>query len=324
MRGRLRVILTAALVLGCHLAGAAEAASYPNRPVRILVPFAPGGTTDVVARIVSAKLSQEFGQQFYIENKGGAGGTIGADVVAKAQPDGYTLLLFHIGLIYSKSLYKNVPFDIVSDFAPISTLGIAPSTLIVSPKVTAKSLPEFIALARSKPGELNYGSAGVGTSSHLAVELFQSLANVKLTHVPYKGGGPALVAVMGGEIDGMIETLGTVAPHIESNAVRALAVTSEQRFEGLKQIPTMNEAGLPGYVYTTWYGLWAPARTPPDIVGELNSALRKILQDDDVKSTLLKAGIIAGESTPQDFAKLIQADMVKWDKIIRDNGLTPQ
>jgi len=324
MQGRSRITLVMALLLGCHLVVAAEAAPYPDRPVRVVVPFAPGGTTDVVARIVAAKLSQELGQQFYIENKGGAGGTIGADAVAKAQPDGYTLLLFHIGLIYSKSLYKNVPFDIVKDFAPISTLGIAPSTLIVSPKVTAKTLPEFIAQARAKPGEMNYGSAGIGTSSHLAVELFQSLTGAKLTHVPYKGGGPALVAVMGGEIECMIETLGTVAPHVESSAVRALAVTSEQRFSGLPQVPTMKEAGLPGYVYTTWYGLWAPANTPPEIVSGLNAALRKILQYGDVKDTLLKAGIIAEESTQQDFQKLIQADMVKWDKIIGDNGLKPQ
>jgi tripartite-type tricarboxylate transporter receptor subunit TctC len=308
----------------CHTVSMAQAGPYPDRPVRVVVPFAPGGTTDVVARIVSAKLSQEFGQQFYIENKGGAGGMLGADAVAKAQPDGYTVLLFHIGLIYSKSLYKNVPYDIIKDFTPISTLGIAPSTLIVSPKVTAKTLPEFIALARAKPGEMNYGSAGVGTSSHLAVELFQSLTGTKLTHVPYKGGGPALVAVMGGEIECMIETLGTVAPHVDSAAVRALAVTSEQRFSGLSQVPTMKEAGLPGYVYTTWYGLWAPANTPPDIVGALNAALQKILRYDDVKDTLLKAGIIAEESTQADFAKLIQADMVKWDKIIGDNGLKPQ
>ena len=323
MAGRSLVGLALALVFIGHTT-IAVAGPYPERAVRVVVPFAPGGTTDVVARIVTAKLAQELGQQFYIENKGGAGGMLGADAVAKAQPDGYSLLLFHIGLIYSKSLNKNVPYDIVKDFVPITTLGIAPSTLIVSPKVTAKTLPEFIALARSKPGEMNFGSAGVGTSSHLAVELFQSMTGAKLTHVPYKGGGPALVAVMGSEIECMIETLGTVASHVESGTVRALAVTSEQRFSGLSQVPTMKEAGLPGYVYTTWYGLWAPANTPPEIVTGLNAALQKILQQGDVKDTLLKAGIIAEASTQADFAKLIQSDMVKWDKIISDNGLKPQ
>jgi tripartite-type tricarboxylate transporter receptor subunit TctC len=245
-------------------------------------------------------------------------------MVAKAPPDGYTVLLFHIGLIYSKSLYKNVSFDVVKDFAPISTVGIAPSILIVGPKVQARTLSEFIALARSRPGDMNYGSAGIGTSSHLAVELFQSLANVKLTHVPYKGGGPALVAVMGGKIECMIETLGTVAPHVDTAAVRALAVTSKERFGGLSQIPTMEQAGLPGYVYSTWYGLWAPAGTPPDILATLNTALQKILRYDDVKETLFKAGIIADTASQQDFAALIKADIVKWDKIISENGLKPQ
>jgi tripartite-type tricarboxylate transporter receptor subunit TctC len=324
MAARSLIGLILAGILCCHSIEPVRAGPYPDRPVRVVVPFAPGGTTDVVARIVGAKLSQEFGQQFFIENKGGAGGVLGADMVAKAPPDGYTVLLFHIGLIYSKSLYKNVPFDVVKDFAPISTLGIAPSILIVGPKVQARTLSEFIALARSRPGDMNYGSAGIGTSSHLAVELFQSLANVKLTHVPYKGGGPALVAVMGGEIECMIETLGTVAPHVDTAAVRALAVTSKERFGGLSQIPTMEQAGLPGYVYSTWYGLWAPAGTPPDILATLNTALQKILRYDDVKETLFKAGIIADTASQQDFAALIKADIVKWDKIISENGLKPQ
>ncbi len=212
------------------LAGAAQAQEFPTRPVRMIVPFPPGGTTDVIARLVGPALSKDLGQPVVIDNRGGAGGTIGADIAAKSPADGYTILLYHIGITYAPALYKTLPFDPVKDFTPVSLTGSAPSALVVPASLPAANLQEFIALAKAKPGALNYGSAGIGTSGHLAAELLGSLAGVKFTHVPYKGGGPAVTATIAGEVQFMVETAGSIVPHVKSGRLRALGTTGAKSF----------------------------------------------------------------------------------------------
>lgn len=310
--------------LMCLTAGLAYGQDYPTKPIRMVVPFPPGGTTDVIARIIATRLSEELGRPIVIDNKGGAGGTIGADAVAKAPADGYTILLFHIGMIYGVSLFKSLPYDVVRDFAPITLVGQATSVLVVNPGLPARNLREFIALAKASPGQLNYGSAGIGSSSHLAPELFQGLAHVKVTHVPFKGGGQAVAAVMGGDIQFMIETLGSVVPNIKGGRLRALAVTGERRSPSLPEVPTMKEAGLPDYVYTTWYGIWAPAKTPAPVTAKLHRSLEKILQEEGVRSALDKAGIEAMSTTPVRFSEVIVSDLAIWGKIIREAGIQAQ
>jgi tripartite-type tricarboxylate transporter receptor subunit TctC len=303
---------------------ASAQADYPNRPVRVVVPFAPGGTTDVIARILAKGLGDELGQQFYIENRGGAGGTLGADAVAKAAPDGYSLLLYHVGMIYGNALFKKLPYDIEKDFKPISLTGVAPSALVVGRDFPAKTVAELIALAKKNPGALNFGSAGIGTSSHLAPELFALTADVKVTHVPFRGGGPALMATIGGQVQFMIETTGTLMPQFQSGTLRALAVTSERRSADLPDVPTMREAGLTDYVYTTWYGLWAPAGTPDEIVARLHKATAKAFTKPDVKAALDKAGVEAQTSSPTEFSALIHGELEKWTRVIRSVGIAPQ
>lgn len=259
-----------------------------------------------------------------IDNKGGAGGTIGADAVAKAPADGYALLLFHVGMIYGVSLFKSLPYDVVRDFAPISLVAHAPSILIVNPGLPARDLKEFIALARAEPGRLNYGSAGIGSSSHLAPELFQSLAQAKVTHIPFKGGGPAVTATMSGDVQFMIETMGSVVQNVKSGKLRALAVTGEKRAAALPDVPTMREAGLPDYVYTTGYGLWAPAKTPAPVLSRLYKAVSAVLAQPDLIAALDKAGVDASGSTPERFGEIIRSDLVTWGKIIKEAGIQPQ
>jgi tripartite-type tricarboxylate transporter receptor subunit TctC len=304
--------------------GALAQPQYPARPVKVVVPYAPGGTTDVIGRIVAQGLSEELGQQFYIENKGGAGGVLGADTVAKAVPDGQTVLVYHIGLVFGPGLFKQLPYDVEKDFTPVTILGSAPSILIVNRDLPVRTLADFIALAKAKPGELNYGSAGVGSSGHLAVELFQTVVGVKVTHVPFKGGGPAMMAVISGDIQFMIETSGTIMSQIQSGTLRALAVTGDRRMSDLPDVPTMQEAGLRDYVYTTWYGLWLPARAPAPVVSKLNQSAAKVLAKPEIKAALAKAGIEAMSSTSESFGKIVSSDLKKWTQIIHDAGIMPQ
>ena len=315
-------MLPGAAVMASGLARAD--ASYPARAVRIMVPFVPGGTTDVIARIVAAGLGEELGQQFFIENRGGAGGTLGADAVAKAAPDGYTLLVFHIGMVYGPALFKQLPYDVLKDFAPVAMLGSAPSVLIVSPDQPFRAVADLIAAAKRKPGEINYGSAGVGSSGHLAVELFQTATGAKVTHVPFRGGNPAVMAVIGGQVQFMIETAGTIMPQLKGGTLRALAVTGDARIAELRDVPTMREAGVADYVYTTWYGVWAPANTAPAIIGKLNKAAEKVLGKADVKARLANAGIEPTTVSPERFGEIIRADLDKWSGIIRAAGIAPQ
>ena len=320
-----RKLFTGLILLGtlaCPFTTPAQ--DYPAKPVRLIVPFPPGGTTDVVARIMAANLSKELGQQFIIDNRGGAGGSIGADMAAKSPADGYTLLLFHLGMVFGPALYGSLPYDVVNDFAPVGLVGSAPSVLIVNPSLPVRSVKEFIALARANPGQLNYGTAGIGSSGHLAVELFQNLAKVKFVHVAYKGGGPAVASTISGEVAFMIETTGSVVPQIKAGRLRALGVTSGQRSPALPDVPTIGEAGLTGYVYTTWYGIWAPARTPAAVVNRLNQAIQKVSGQADVRASLQNAGIEPEGSTPAQFGEVVRSDLAKWTRIIRDAGIKGQ
>ena len=297
---------------------------YPNRPVRTVVPFPPGGTTDVIGRIAADGLGTELGQQFYIDNRGGAGGTLGADTVAKSKPDGYSLLVFHSGLTYGPALFKHLNYDVLKDFTPISLLGVAPSVLVITPSLPFHSVADLIAAAKNKLGEINYGSAGVGSSGHLAVELFQSVAGVKVTHIPFRGGGPSVLAVIAGQVQFMIETAGSIMQQIQSGTLRPLAVTSEARLPELPDVPTMREAGLPDYVYSTWYGLLGPAAMDPTIVETLNKACAKVAVKVDVKMKLANAGIDTAASSAMQFAQIIRDDLDKWTKIIHAAGIQPQ
>jgi tripartite-type tricarboxylate transporter receptor subunit TctC len=292
--------------------------------VRVIVPFAPGGTSDFVARIYSQALAKELRQQFVIDNRGGAGGTIGADLAAKAAPDGYTLLLYNIAMAFGPALYSALPYDPANDFAPISSLGSAPSVLLVNPALPVRSLKEFLALARARPGELNYGTGGVGSSGHLAVELLQSLARVKFTHVPYKGGGPAFAATISGEVAFLIETAGPVVPQIKSGRLRALGVTSAERLPMLGEVPTISEAGLKAYAYTTWYALWAPAKTPAAIVNRLNQAVHKVASQAELRTSMQSSGVEPDPSTPAQLDARVRAELAKWNKIIHEAGIKPQ
>jgi len=297
---------------------------YPNRTVRVVVPFPPGGTTDVIGRIIAEYLSGELAQPFYIDNRGGAGGTLGADVVAKAKPDGYTLLVFHSGLTYGPALFKRLNYDVLGDFTPISLLGIAPSVLVITPSLPYDSVADLIEAAKRKPGEINYGSAGVGSSGHLAVELFSSITGAKVTHVPFRGGGPSVMAVIGGQVQFMIETAGSIMQQIQSGTLRALAVTTEERLPELPNVPTMREAGLSDYVYSTWYGLLGPTAMDPAVVETLNKACAQVIAKAEVKAKLANAGIDAVASTSTQFANIIRDDLDKWTKIIRAAGIQPQ
>src|SRR5271165_5728477 len=248
----------------------------------------------------------------------------GANLVAKAAPDGQSLLVFHSGLVYAPALYKQLPYDVEKDFAPVTLLGSVPSIFIVNRELAVQSVADFIVLAKARPGALNYGSAGVGSSAYLAVELFQGVADVKVTPVPFRGGGPAVMAVVSGHVQFMIETAGSVLPQVLSGSVRALAVTGERRMAELPDVPTMGEAGLQGYLYTTWYGLWAPARTPDAIVNKINAAAAKVLAAAETRAALEKAGIEAKSMSAERFGLMVRFELAKWTAFIRGANITPQ
>ena len=318
------MLALAAMVAGTATGAAHAQPEYPSRPVRMVVPFAPGGTVDVVARIMAPAWGEQLGQPLIIDNRSGAGGTAGADNVAKSAPDGYTLLAFHVGLTYGSGLFKKLPYDTKRDFQPISLLGVTPSILVVNPAFPAKSVAELLALAKKQPGVLNYASAGIGASSHLAVELLQVVTGAKFTHVPYRGGAPAVTATMAGDTQIMVETSASVLQHIKAGKLRALATTGDTRLAELPDVPTMKEAGVNDYVYTTWFGLWAPASTPPAVVDKLNRATHAVLDKPATRQGLARAGIEARHSSVADFEKLISADMDKWLRIIRSAGIEPE
>ena len=299
----------------------AWAQQYPARPIRLIVPFPPGGGTDTMARVVAPKLSEFLGQQVVAENRGGAGGTIGSEMVAKSKPDGYTLMLATISNAIGASLYTRLNYDLVRDFATITQLATTPHILVVHPSVPVKSVKEFTALAKAKPGDLAYSSSGAGSAAHLAGELFNSLTGVKTTHVPYKGGGPSMIALVGGEVSLAFATMPSAIGYVRSGRLRGLAVTTDKRSPSTPELPTIAESGVAGYEAGSWYGLSAPAGTSKEIVNRLHAETIKVLALPDVKERLFNAGFEIVTSTPEQFAAFTRTEIQKWGKIVKSAGL---
>ena len=319
MNSRLhRFALGALLAL---VATAASAQTYPTKPIRLVVPFPPGGATDILARDVAQKLTEAWGQQVIVDNRPGAGGNIGSELVAKSAPDGYTLEMGTVGThAINASLYAKMPYDHVKDFVPVILVAGVPNVLVVNPAVPANSVAELIAYAKANPGKLNFASSGNGTSIHLSGELFKFMAGVQMTHVPYKGSAPALQDLIAGQVQLMFDNLPPSLPQIKAGKLRALAVTSLARAPALPDVPTMAEAGLPGYEASSWFGVLAPAGTPPAIVTKLNAEIAKWLATPEAKEKLSKQGANAAGGTPEDFAKHIAAETAKWAKVVKDSG----
>ena len=321
-----QALVMGALMLPCGWIQAQQA--WPNKPVRIVVPFAPGGTTDILARAMAPELSRAFGQTFYVDNKAGAGGNLGADIVAKSANDGYTLLMGTVGTHgINRALYNKLPFDPIKDFAPITVVAGVPNVMVVNAEVAKarniNSVLDFIAYGKANPGKLNLASSGNGTSIHLAGELFKSMSGVDMVHFPYKGSGPAMLDMLGGAMDVMFDNLPSAMPHIKSGKLKALAVTSNQRSEVLPDVPTLEEAGGPalkGYEASSWFGLLAPAGTPVDVVNRIQQATAKAMGTAAVKEKMLSQGAIPGGNTPDEFAKFIDAEHKKWAQVVKASG----
>lgn len=303
-------------VLLAALASFACAQNYPVRPIRLVAPFAPGGGTDISARILAEGLGPVLGQTVVVDNRPGAGSTLGTDIVSKAAPDGYTLLLGNISLAFNAALYRHLPFDTVRDFAPISLVTDQPNILVAHPSLPAKSFKEFIALARSQPGKLTYGSAGLGSGTHLAMELLLMSQHIDLVHVPFKGTGPALTAMLGNQISVFFSTYASALPHVKAGRLRAYAVTSLNRTKTLPEVPTVAESGVPGYEYSTWYGLLAPARTPKATLSRLSQATVAVLNQPDMRQKFETQGMDAVPSTSEKFTSYLKSETVKWGKVV--------
>ena len=319
----LPALLVAALGLAAHQ-GQAQSQGYPTKPIRMIVPYAAGGTTDVLARIMADKLGQALGQTVIVEYKPGAGGTIGAEAAAKSPPDGYTIVMGAPGShSTAPSLYAKLPYDPVRDFAPIVHVANVPNSIIVHPSVPVKSVAELIAYAKVHPGELTYGSAGTGATTHLTGELFALMADVKLTHIPYKGSGQAMVDLLGGQIRMMFENLPGAANQIRSNKVRGLAVTSLRRSAAFPELPAVSET-LPGFEVVAWFALFAPAGTPPAIVARLNAESDRALRLAEVRDKIAQAGSDPIGGTPEELARFLAGDIAKWARVTREAGIKAQ
>ena len=302
----------------------AWAQGYPTKPIRVVIPWPPGGSNDIVGRIIVQQVSISLGQPLFIDNRGGAAGTIGSDIVAKSAPDGYTLLITSATHLANAHLYGKLPYDPLRDFVGVSPLGEQVGILAVHPSLPVKNVKEFVALAKRRPGEVVYGSAGNGSFTHLMMALFTSMTGTRMLHVPYKGGAPAGIAIETGEVQAMIATLGSFLPQLQAKRVRALAVTSSARLEQFPEIPTVSEAGVPGYEFTSWVGAFVPAATPRAIVDRLNSEFRKANGDAGVRARLRAAAHDSMYLSPDAFAKLMKADDAKYAKLIRMTGAKPE
>ena len=324
MRKASAVVAVAASVscAGAHAADGTE--SYPARPVRFIVPFPPSGGTDIVGRLLAQKLSDRLKQTFVVDNRPGAASTIGAAIAAKAVPDGYTLLLITASYAMSASFYRNLPYDPVRDFAGVSQVASGPLVFVVSPGVAASSIEELIALAKRAPGKLNYASGGAGGINHLAGELFKSMAGVDLIHVPYKGAGPALTAVVSGEAQLMIATLASALPQVKAGKLKALALAGERRSTAAPNLPTVSESGLPGYSADNWYGLVVPRATAGYIIQRLNREVHATLQAEEIRSQLQKLGFEPMTSTPGAMGEHLSREVAKWAKVIKASGARSQ
>ena len=308
----------ALVILACPVA--AQAQAYPAKPIRFLVPFAPGGGNDVVARLIGGRLSELWNQQVVIDNRGGAGGNIAAEIVARSAPDGYTIFLFNSANAIAPSLYKNVPFDPRKDFEPVILISTSPFALVVHPSTPAHSVKELIVLAKAKPRGYVYASGGNGSSTHLAAEQFRQMAGIEMVHVPYKGAGPAFVDLLAGQVTLYFSSIPPALPHVKSGRVRALAISSDRRSPLWPDLPTIAEAGVPGYESGASYGLVTPARTPAVVVRKLNADVAKILGESDLRARLAGHGMDIAAGTPQEFARFMQAEIAKWAQVIKTSG----
>lgn len=318
--------LCAATILGGMLALAsvpAAAQQYPIRPIRFIVPFPPGGGNDIVGRIVAQKLADALGQSVVVDNRGGAGGTIGTDLTAKSPPDGHTMLINNISLAVNATLFTKLPYDTLRDLAPVTMVGRQPNILVVHPSVPVKSVRELLALAKAKPRQINYGSGGVGTASHLATELLKLMTQVDMVHVPYKGLGPALTDLMGGQIQLIISTMASALPQVKAGKLRPLAVTTAKRSSFFPEVPTLDEAGVAGYEFNTWYGLLVPAGTPKPIIVRLNQEMASILNSVVVKEQFTPQGLEAAPTSPEAFGAYLKSEVEKWRKIVKASGAKP-
>ena len=317
---RLIVTLVSSFALAAPVAGQ----DYPSRPVRIVVPFAPGGAVDLVARTIAPRLNEAFGQSVIVDNRSGAGGTIGTDIVAKARPDGHTLLVASMGVAVNAVLYPKLPYDTLKDLAPVTTLGEQPNIVVVHPSVAAKSMGDLLALARAKPGQVTYGSGGVGSNSHLATVLFVRMAKVDLLHVPYKGLGPAVAELVGGQVNLAVSNVSTALPHVKSGRLRLLAVTSAKRFPLLPDTPTVSESGVPGYESSGWYGMWSTAGAPPAVLARLHEQTVAILESAAVKDQFAAQGLQAIPVSPAAFDKRVREEIRKWGPVVKASGAKPE
>ena len=316
---------TTAYVVSVLLAtvGSVAAQQYPTKTVRIVVGFAPGGGTDLVARIIGAKLTELWGHGFIVDNRAGAAGTIAADITAKSPPDGYNIMMGHVNShAIAPNLYKKLPFDAQRDFAMVAYVGYVPNVLVVHPSIPAKNIAELVAIAKAKPGALTYASSGVGSTQHLAGELFQLTTNTKLVHVPYKGSGPAVVDLIAGHVIMNFDTMPPVLPFVRQGKMRALGVTTPKRANQLPDVPTMLESGLKGFEMTSWYGVMAPAKTPRDVVTRLNTEINRIVAVPETKAKLEEVGTQLNPMTPEQFATFLGSELAKYAKLIKAAGVT--
>jgi len=308
------------LLLLLLAAGVAQAQPYPAKPIRLIVPWAPGGSTDVLARIVGQKFTEAWGQPVLIDNRPGASGNVGSDAIAKAAPDGYNLLVGSMSThAMNGALYDHMPFRPVDDFAPVAILAYVTNVLAVHPSVKANTVPELISYAKANPGKLNYASAGSGSTNHLSAALFENMAGIRMTHIPYKGGAPAVTDLVGGQVDLLFTGLTNVSAHVKAGRLKVLAVTESQRARVLPDVPTVAET-LPGYEMAVWYGMFAPAGTPPDLVHRLNSEANRIMLLPDVTARLAPLGAEAVTRSAPEFARILKSDELKWNRIIHEVG----
>jgi tripartite-type tricarboxylate transporter receptor subunit TctC len=321
-----KVTAIAALALSAALnsQNAPAQQAYPSRAIRLIVPAAPGGGTDYTARTIGQKLTESMGQPVIIDNRPGAAGNIGVEICAKSNPDGYTLVMPITSFAMNPHLYRNLPFDTVKDLAPVVLASVAPLYLVINPSLPAKSVSELIALAKAKPGELNYANSGNGTSAHLAGELFKKMAAIDLVSLPYKGGGPAVIDLVAGRAHIYFSTIPAALAQVQAGRLRGLAVTSNKRVDLMPDVPTVSESGLPGFEIIGWFGIFAPARTPVPVVAKLNKAINEILRTQDTQKRFATEGLVPGGGTAEDLRTFLRSELSKWGALIKQIGLEPQ
>ncbi|MPZ41892.1 MAG: tripartite tricarboxylate transporter substrate binding protein [Betaproteobacteria bacterium] len=314
-------VSTLIIATGLLAVAGAQAQKYPERPIRLIVPFSPGGTSDLLGRVVGQRLGEGLGTTVVIDNRGGAGGSLGAALGARAAPDGYTLLVSHVGLAVNETLYSKKPYNALQDLAPISRIGETPGAVVVTNALPAKTMQELIALAKKQPGKLNASSAGVGSAAHLALALLENTSGAKFNHVPFKGGGPSLIAIVAGEVDLSIPAYPTAVPHLKAGKLRILAVTGATREPTVPDVPTVAESGVPGYEFTIWFAMYAPSGTPKAIITRLNQEIVEAMAEPGMREKLARTGVNAGSSTPEELGKYLRAEVAKWAKVVKAAGI---